>query len=133
MTNSKVMKQRKTQSSIGDKFEYNELNGLCSFFDCNTKTEYDYLLTLLTYDTILTDKYITLLYNSILVITSYTQNSPPSLVYANYSQPSAAFMQFSRWYSFHCCRFGNSFYDNIYQFTLPKRGLLVNMYKEYLV
>ena len=36
-------------------------------------------------------------------------NSPPSLVYANYSQPSATFMQFSPGYSFHPCCFGNSF------------------------
>ena len=42
------------------------------------------------------------------MMTSYAQNSP-SLVYAYYSQSSAALMQFSRGYSFHLCYFGNSF------------------------
>ncbi len=43
------------------------------------------------------------------MITSEAQNSPPSLVYANYSQPFATFTQFSRGNSFNLCYFGNSF------------------------
>lgn len=45
---------------------------------------------------------------SLCITTSCTQNSPTSIVYANYSQTSSTSRQFFREYSFQLCCFGKS-------------------------
>ena len=48
------------------------------------------------------------------MITSHSQNSPPSLVCATFSQSSVAFMLFSRGHSFHLYCRSELFHDKIF-------------------